>query len=176
MQTNPSLRKTTKIPREDPTERQKERKWGGEGTKNAKFWAPHPALTPSGPPYSGPHFFWFGHHLSGFAKIGLARNVSAEMFRQCCDCDLGFQETDIDGDVKVLMIVVFVVMMLLRFRVHVLTDRTQCERDDMSQRKVKFIQPQMCESNPFGGDHDFRTSTSIRQRPIQGESHFDFLG
>ena len=29
---------------------------------------------------------------------------------------------------------------------------------------------------PLGGDQDLRTSTSIRQRPIQGESHVDFLG
>ena len=28
----------------------------------------------------------------------------------------------------------------------------------------------------FGGDQDLRTSTLIRQRPIQGESHLDFLG
>ena len=28
----------------------------------------------------------------------------------------------------------------------------------------------------LGGDQDLRTSTSIRQRPIQGESHLDFLG
>ena len=28
----------------------------------------------------------------------------------------------------------------------------------------------------FGGDQDLRTSTSIRHRPIQGESHLDFLG
>ena len=27
-----------------------------------------------------------------------------------------------------------------------------------------------------GGDQDLRTSTSIRQRPIQGERHVDFLG
>ena len=27
-----------------------------------------------------------------------------------------------------------------------------------------------------GGDQDLRTSTLIRQRPIQGESHLDFLG
>ena len=27
----------------------------------------------------------------------------------------------------------------------------------------------------LGGDHDLRTSTSIRHRPIQGESHIDFL-
>ena len=29
---------------------------------------------------------------------------------------------------------------------------------------------------PLGGDQDMRTSTSIRQRPIQGESNIDFLG
>ena len=29
---------------------------------------------------------------------------------------------------------------------------------------------------PFGGDQDLRTSTSIRQRPIQGESHLEFFG
>ena len=28
----------------------------------------------------------------------------------------------------------------------------------------------------LGGDQDMRTSTSIRQRPIQGESNIDFLG
>ena len=29
---------------------------------------------------------------------------------------------------------------------------------------------------PLGGDQDLRTSTLIRQRPTQGESHLDFLG
>ena len=29
---------------------------------------------------------------------------------------------------------------------------------------------------PLGGDQDLRTSTLIRQRPIRGESHLDFLG
>ena len=33
----------------------------------------------------------------------------------------------------------------------------------------------MDESKPLGGDQDLRTSTLIRQRPIQGESHLDFL-
>ena len=28
----------------------------------------------------------------------------------------------------------------------------------------------------LGGDHDLRTSTLIRQRPNQGDSHCDFLG
>ena len=29
---------------------------------------------------------------------------------------------------------------------------------------------------PLGGDQDLRTPTLIRQRPIQGDSHVDFLG
>ena len=29
---------------------------------------------------------------------------------------------------------------------------------------------------PVGGDQDLRTSTLVRQRPIQGESNIDFLG
>ena len=29
---------------------------------------------------------------------------------------------------------------------------------------------------PLGGDQDLRTSTLVRHRPIQGESHIDFLG
>ena len=29
---------------------------------------------------------------------------------------------------------------------------------------------------PLGGDQDLKTSTLIRQRPLQGESHIDFLG
>ena len=31
-------------------------------------------------------------------------------------------------------------------------------------------------NNALGGDHDLRTSTSIRQRPIQRENHLGFLG
>ena len=34
----------------------------------------------------------------------------------------------------------------------------------------------MDESNALGGDQDLKTSTLIRQRPIRGESHVDFLG
>ena len=30
--------------------------------------------------------------------------------------------------------------------------------------------------NPLGGDQDLRTSTLIRQRPVRGEGHLDFLG
>ena len=34
----------------------------------------------------------------------------------------------------------------------------------------------MDESKPLGGEQELRTSTLIRHRPIQGESHIDFLG
>ena len=34
----------------------------------------------------------------------------------------------------------------------------------------------MDESKPLGGDQDLRTSTSVRHRPIRGESNIDFLG
>ena len=44
------------------------------------------------------------------------------------------------------------------------------------KEKGEFIfHSQMDESN-LGGDQDLRTSTLIRQRPIQGENHIDFLG
>ena len=45
----PGASNTTKIPREDTRERQKERKWGQEREKSAKIWAP----PPSGPHPSG---------------------------------------------------------------------------------------------------------------------------
>ena len=46
------------------------------------------------------------------------------------------------------------------------------------KEKGEFIFPIADGRNkPLGGNHqDLRTSTSIRQRPIQGESHLDFLG
>ena len=45
------------------------------------------------------------------------------------------------------------------------------------KEKVEFIFP-IADGriNPLQKDQDLRTSTSIRQRPIQGESHLDFLG
>ena len=45
------------------------------------------------------------------------------------------------------------------------------------KEKGKFIFP-IADGRirPLGGDQDLRTSTSIRQRLIQGESHLDFLG
>ena len=39
-----------------------------------------------------------------------------------------------------------------------------------------FIQSQMDESKTPGGDQELITSTLVRQRPTQGESHLDFLG
>ena len=39
-----------------------------------------------------------------------------------------------------------------------------------------FFQSQMDESKLLGGDQDLRTSTLIRERPVRGESHVDFLG
>ena len=45
------------------------------------------------------------------------------------------------------------------------------------KEKGKFIFPVADGRNKLPrGDQDLRTSTSIRQRPIQGESHLDFLG
>ena len=44
-------------------------------------------------------------------------------------------------------------------------------------KQGEFIfQSQMDESKTFGGDQELRTSTLVRPRPIQGESHIDFLG
>ena len=39
-----------------------------------------------------------------------------------------------------------------------------------------FFQSQMDESNFAGGDQELRTSTLIREHPIQGEGHVDFVG
>ena len=43
------------------------------------------------------------------------------------------------------------------------------------KEKGEFIFP-IADGKTLGGDQDLRTSTLIRQRPIQGESHVDFLG
>ena len=54
--------------------------------------------------------------------------------------------------------------------------KTQCERGDISQRKRRIIFPiENGRIKPLGGDQELRTSTLIRQRPTQGESHLDFL-
>ena len=53
--------------------------------------------------------------------------------------------------------------------------KTQCERGDISQtRRIYFFQSKMDESKPLGGDQELRTSTLVRPRPIQGDSHIDF--
>ena len=54
--------------------------------------------------------------------------------------------------------------------------KTQCERGDISQRKrIIYFPIGDGRIKPLGGDQDLRTSTSIRQRPIPGESDLDFL-
>ena len=52
--------------------------------------------------------------------------------------------------------------------------KTQCERGDISP-KMDFPATNGRIKLP-GGDQDLRTSTLIRDRPIRGESHVDFLG
>ena len=55
--------------------------------------------------------------------------------------------------------------------------KTQCKGSNISQRKWKIIfQSQMDESNFSGGDQELRTSTLVREHPIRGEGHVDFLG
>ena len=55
--------------------------------------------------------------------------------------------------------------------------KTQCERGDISQRQWKIHFPvEDGRIKTLGGDQDLRTSTLVRERPIQGESHVDFLG
>ena len=47
----------------------------------------------------------------------------------------------------------------------------------ISKEKGEFIFP-IADGRikPLGGDQDLKTSTLVRHRPIQGESHLDFLG
>ena len=62
-------------------------------------------------------------------------------------------------------------------RIGNLLEKTQCKRGDISQRKWKFYFPVADgRIKTLGRDQDLRTSTLIRQRPIRGESHLDFLG
>ena len=55
-------------------------------------------------------------------------------------------------------------------RIGNLLEKTHCKRDDIifpiADRRIKVL----------GGDQDLRTSILIRQQPIRGESHLDFLG
>ena len=55
-------------------------------------------------------------------------------------------------------------------------EKTQCERGDVSQtRRISFPIADGPIKTP-GEDQELRTYTLIRQRPIQGEGHVDFLG
>ena len=62
-------------------------------------------------------------------------------------------------------------------RIRNLLKKTQCERCDISQRKRRiYFSNRRWTNQTLGGDQDLRTSTLIRQRPVRGESHVDFLG
>ena len=61
-------------------------------------------------------------------------------------------------------------------RIGNLLKKTQCERGDISQRKGEFFPIADGRIKFVGRDQDLRTSTLMRQRPIRGESHLDFLG
>ena len=61
-------------------------------------------------------------------------------------------------------------------RIGNLLEKTQCERGDISQtRRIQFSNRRWT-NQTLGGDQDLKTSTLVRQRPIQGDSHIDFLG
>ena len=58
-----------------------------------------------------------------------------------------------------------------------LLKKTHCERGDISQRQRRiYFSNRRWTNQTLGGDQDLRTSTLIRQRPVRGESHLDFLG
>ena len=61
-------------------------------------------------------------------------------------------------------------------RIGNLLKKTQCERGDISQRKRIYFPVADGRIKPLGGDQDLRTSTTMRQRPVQGENHLYFLG
>ena len=57
------------------------------------------------------------------------------------------------------------------------TQNTQCKGSGISQRKWKFYFPAADGRITLSGrDQELRTSTLIRERPIRGERHVDFLG
>ena len=58
----------------------------------------------------------------------------------------------------------------------IFSERLNAKEVIFPKEKGKFIFP-IADGRikPLGGDQDLRTSTSIRQRPIQGESNIDFL-
>ena len=61
-------------------------------------------------------------------------------------------------------------------RIGNLLEKTQCERGDISQTRRIIFPIADGRIKTLGGDQELRTSTLIRQRPIRGESHLDFLG
>ena len=62
-------------------------------------------------------------------------------------------------------------------RIGNLLRKTQCKGSNISNQNWKFIFPVAAGWIKLpGGDQELRTSTSIRDRPIQRESHVDFLG
>ena len=54
--------------------------------------------------------------------------------------------------------------------------KTQCEGGDISQTRRIYFSNRRWTNHNLGGDQDLRTSTLIRERPIWGERHVDFLG
>ena len=62
-------------------------------------------------------------------------------------------------------------------RIRNLLYKTQCKGSNISQRKWKFYFPSADgRINLSGRDQELRTPTLIRDHPIRGEGHVDFLG
>ena len=86
----PAFKNTTKIPREDPPEREEKNEFpAGERKKSAKFWAPNP----SGPQPFVPHLFWGraptppGPHQFGIGQI--RPNEVGQMRPALAKCGIG---------------------------------------------------------------------------------------
>ena len=57
------------------------------------------------------------------------------------------------------------------------SQKTQCERGDISQRiRTFYFSNRRWTNQTLGRDQALRTSTLVRHRSIQGESNLDFLG
>ena len=56
------------------------------------------------------------------------------------------------------------------------TQKTQCERGDISPKGIYFSDSRWDESKTPAEDQALRQSTLIRPRPNRGEGHIDFLG
>ena len=62
-------------------------------------------------------------------------------------------------------------------RIGNLLKKTQCERGDISQRKrIIYFPIADGRINLSGGDQELRTPTLIREPPIRGDGHANFLG